>query len=92
VRLGSDRHAPSLRPHEHKGVLGAEHVAMQVGDPLPPRRRHVQAAVGLLETGRDAVPVEIGIALDQVGRGSVAELAVEADLLGLVEEALASFR
>src|SRR5215213_12012640 len=34
----------------------------------------------------DTVPVEIGIAFDQVGRGGVAELPIEADLLELVEE------
>ena len=67
-------------------MLGAEHVAVQVCDPLPARRRHVQVRDRLVQVGRDAAPVEVGIALDQVGRGGVAELAVKADLLELIEQ------
>jgi hypothetical protein len=39
----------SLRPHQSEGVLGAEDMAVKVGDPLPARRRHVQVRHGLLQ-------------------------------------------
>src|SRR5829696_3994279 len=76
----------SLGAHQSERVLCAEHMAMQVGDPLAPRRGDVQVGDSFLQVGRDTVPVEVGIALDQVGRRGIAELAVEADLLELVEQ------
>jgi hypothetical protein len=48
VPLPSDA-VSSLRPHEGEGMLGAEHVAMQVGDPLSARCRHIQVCHGIPE-------------------------------------------
>jgi hypothetical protein len=37
-----------LWSHQSEGVLGAEDMAVKVGDPLPARRRYVQVRHGLL--------------------------------------------
>jgi hypothetical protein len=58
----------SLRSHEGEGVLGAEHMTVQVSDPLPPRRRHVQVANGFFQVRRDAGPIKVGKAIDQIRR------------------------
>src|SRR5215218_3281551 len=71
----------SLGAHQSERVLCAEHMAMQVGDPLAPCRGDVQVGNCFLQVGRDTVPVEVGITLDQVCRRGVAELTVEANLL-----------
>ena len=67
-------------------MLGAEHVTVQVRDPLPPRGGDVQMRNRFLQMGRDAVPVEIGKALDQVRWRRVTELTVQPDLLELLEQ------
>jgi hypothetical protein len=65
-------------------VLGSEYLAVQVSDPLPPRRRHVQVRDGFFQVRRDAGPVKVGKALNQIRRRGIAKPAVEAELLELV--------
>jgi hypothetical protein len=62
VEFLGPRQVLPLRPHEGEGMLGAEHMAVQVGDPLATCRRHVQVADGLLQVRRDARPIKVGIA------------------------------
>ena len=67
-------------------ALGAEDVGVEVGDPLPPARGDVEVADRGLDVRRDAVPVELRVLVDEIGRVVVAELAVEPGLLELVVE------
>src|SRR5215213_4646348 len=61
-------------------------MAMQVSDPLSPRRGYIEASDRLVEVGRDAGPIKVRKALHEVRGRRIAELAVEPDLLELVVE------
>ena len=75
-----------LRAAQRDVALGAEHVGVEVGDPLPAVGSDVQIADRGLHVGSDAVPVELWVLVDEIGRRLVAELAVEAGLLEFVVE------
>ena len=57
-----------LRARQRDLALGAEDVAVEVGDPLPAARGDVEIADRGLHVGRDAVPVELRIEVDEIGR------------------------
>src|ERR1700742_787745 len=78
--------ALALRARQPDSALGAEDVAVQVGDPLAPAGGHVQVAYLGLDMRGYAVPVELRIAIDDIGRGIVAQLTVDADLFELMVE------
>src|SRR5205085_8758312 len=69
----------ALRPHQAVVILGAEHVVVQVGDPLPARYRHGKIFDRAAEMLGHRVPVKARIAVDQIGGRGIAELAVRAD-------------
>src|ERR1700741_2640987 len=75
-----------LRSGERYLALGAEDVAVEIGDPLPADLGLVEIADLGLDMRRDAVPIELRIAVHNVGRRVVAELSVDADLLEFVVE------
>src|SRR5260363_277582 len=82
---GASRDACSgLWPRQRDVALGAKHIGIEIGDPLPASGRHVEIADFGLDVRRDAVPIELRVAMDDVGRRIIAELAVDADLLELV--------
>src|ERR1700733_7894090 len=69
-----------LRAAEAEIALGAEYIAVEVCDPLPSARRHIQIADGALDMRRNAVPVKLRIQVGEIGGRGIAELAVHADL------------
>src|ERR1700736_722008 len=75
-----------LRPRQRDVAFGAEHVAIEIGDPLPSARRFVEVAYFSLDMRRHAVPVELRIAIDDVGGRIIAKLAIHADFLELMVE------
>src|SRR5262249_60304857 len=75
-----------LWARERDVALGPEHVAIEVGDPLPSARGDVEIAERGLNAWGHAVPVELGIEIDEVRRRAIAELTVHARLLELVIE------
>src|SRR3954467_762868 len=79
-------HSLTLRPGQRDLAFGAEHVAVEIGDPLPADLGLVEIADLGLDVRCDAVPIELRIAIHDVGRRVVTELAVDADLLELIVE------
>src|SRR6266508_2727974 len=75
-----------VQPRQADVAFGPKHVAVEVRDPLPAARRHIEITDGGLDARRNAVPVELRIAVDEVRGRAVAELAVQAGLLELVVE------
>src|SRR5260370_4265703 len=75
-----------LRPRQRDVAFGAENVAIQVRNPLASARRHVEVAYFGLDMRRHAVPVELRIAIDDVGGRIVSQLAIDANLFELVVE------
>src|SRR5690242_10584797 len=73
-----------LRTRQRDVALGAKDIGVEVGDPLPAGRGHVEIAYLGLDVRRDALPIELRIPVDDVGRRVVAELSVDADLLELI--------
>src|SRR6478735_11475197 len=57
----------SLRPGQRDLAFGAEYVAVEIGDPLPADLGLVEIADLGLDVRRDAVPVELRIAVHDVG-------------------------
>src|SRR6201996_3188648 len=82
--FGRGGDASFLRSRQADIALGAEHVAVEIGDPLPPARGDVEIADRGLYVRRDAVPEELRIEIDEVGRRGIAELAVQAGFLEFV--------
>src|SRR5699024_941835 len=76
--------ASDLRAGQSDLALRAEDVAVKIRDPLTTACRHVQAIDGALDVRRNHIPVELRIAVDDVGRRFIAELAVDTDFLELV--------
>src|ERR1700728_4909411 len=74
----------ALRPAQAEVALGAEHVAVEVGDPLPSTRGNVEIADGGLDMRGHAVPVELRIEVGKIGGRGITELLVHADFLELV--------
>src|SRR3954466_12543321 len=74
---GYEAAALFLRPGQRDVTLGAEHVAVEVGDPLPPDLGLVEVADLGLDVRCDAVPIELRIAVHDVGWRIVAELAID---------------
>src|ERR1700730_4967645 len=70
-----------LRPPQCDVAFCAEDVAIEICNPLASARRHVEVANFGLDMRRHAVPVELRIAVDDVGGRNVAGLGVEGDLL-----------
>ena len=56
---------------------------MEVRDPLPAGRRHIQVFYSVVEVHRDAVPEKRRVLLNNVGRRRIAKLPVGADLFEL---------
>src|SRR5882724_7033372 len=54
---------------------------VEVRDPLPAGRRHIQVFYSVVEMHRDAVPEKRRVLLNNVGRRRIAQLAVGTDLL-----------
>src|SRR6266849_703932 len=54
---------------------------MEVRDPLPAGRRHIQVFYSVVEVHRDAVPEKRRVPLNNVGRRRIAQLPVGPDLL-----------
>src|SRR5882672_9612202 len=54
---------------------------MEVRDPLPAGRRHIQVFYSVVEMHRDAVPEKRRVLLNNVGRRRIAQLPVGTDLL-----------
>src|SRR5256886_1064775 len=79
-------HALSLRPRQIHLALGAEHIAVQIGDPLAAAGGHVEITDRKLDLRRHVGPVELRELVDDVGRRLVAERLVQSDLLELVEQ------
>src|SRR5260370_38683741 len=75
-----------LRPRQRDVAFGAENVAIQVRNPLASARRHVEVAYFSLDMRRHAVPVELRIAIDDVGGRIIAMLAIHAVCLELMVE------
>src|ERR1700682_4538895 len=75
-----------LRARKRDVAFGAEHVAIQVRNPLASARRPVEVAYFSLDMRCHAVPVELRIAIDDVGGRIIAKLAIHADLLELMVE------
>src|SRR3954454_25047522 len=82
-------HSLTLRPGQRDVAFGAEHVAVEIGDPLPADLGLIEIADLGLDVRCDAVPIELRITIHDVGRRVVTELAVDADLLELVVERFA---
>lgn len=57
-----------LRPRQRDRLFGTEHVGVKVRDPTPSARRHVEIAYFGLDLRRHTVPVELRVAMDDVGR------------------------
>src|SRR5580692_3279775 len=75
-----------LRPAVTEFALSAEHVAIEVGDPLPAAGRHVQITNGALDVRRYAVPIKLRIEVSEIGGRRVAQLLVHSDFFKLVIE------
>ena len=56
-----------LRARKRNILLGAKNVAVEIGDPLASARRLVEITYFSLNVRRHAVPVELRIAIDDVG-------------------------
>src|ERR1700692_4544257 len=82
----TDSNALPLRPRQRNVAFGAEDVAVEVGDPLAAARGLVEIADFGLDMRRHAFPVELRVAIDDVGGRIIAELAVDADFFELVVE------
>ena len=67
-------------------MLHHEDMGVEVGEPQPALRRHVEGVDGLAEKRLDLGPEEAGIVIGHVGRRAVAQELVDADLLELVEQ------
>src|SRR5579871_1821945 len=75
-----------LRPRQRDLPFGAKHVAVEIGYPLSPARGDVEIADRRPYVRRHAVPVELRVEVDEVGRRGIAELAVHPGLLEFVIE------
>ena len=69
-----------------KFTLGAENIAVEIGDPLPSARRDVEVADCALDMCRYAAPIELRIEIGEIGRRSIAELLVHSDFFEFVIE------
>ena len=55
-------------PTEQANVtFGAEDIAIKIGDPLPSARRDIEVANGLLDVHRYTAPIELRIAINEIG-------------------------
>jgi hypothetical protein len=57
----------SLRTGQRDLAFGAEHIAVEGADPLAAARRHVEVTDFGLDVRRDAIPIELRVAVDDVG-------------------------
>src|ERR1700723_3597602 len=67
-------------------VFRPEDIAVETVDPLTPACGHIEVADRFTDIGRDFVPVELWVFVDQVRRRCVAKLPVQADFLEFVVE------
>src|ERR1700685_2273345 len=69
-----------LRSRKRDVAFGAEDVAIKVRNPLASARGPVEITYFGLDMRRHAVPVELRVAVDDVGGRIIAKLAIDADL------------
>ena len=67
-------------------MLHLEHVAIKIGDPLPPLDREFKITKRIPDERLDLAPEEARILVGHIGRAGVAEPCIAADLLELVEQ------
>ena len=79
-------YALALRARQVHLAFGPEHVAVQVGDPLPAAGGDVEIADRELDLRRDVGPVELREFIDDVGGRRVAQRLVQSDFLELVKQ------
>ena len=72
--------------HPAPAVLHLEHVAIEIGDPLPPLDREFKITKSVPDERLDLAPEEARILVGHIGRAGVAEPCIAADLLELVEQ------
>src|SRR4051812_7850677 len=75
-----------LRAREAQFTFGSKYVAVEGCYPLAPARGELEITYRGLDLGRDRVPVELRIFVDDVRRRVVTEPLVETDLLEFVEQ------
>src|ERR1700761_489000 len=86
MRWGSEEGVLVLRTGQRDLPLGTEDIAIEIANPLTSAGGHVEITDGGLDLGGHAVPVELWIALDDVGGRFITQLTVHARLLELVIE------
>ena len=74
------------RAHAPAPMLDLEHVAIEIGDPLPALDRELEITERIADERLDLAPEEARILVGDVGRAGVAEPRVAADLVELVEQ------
>ena len=77
-----------VRPHSAATVLNLEHVAVEVGNPLPALHRKLQITERVTDKGFDLTPKEARVFVSDVSRAGVTQTRIASDLLKFVEEGI----
>src|SRR5215217_4274064 len=75
-------------PHVAAAVLDLEHVAIEIGDPLPPFHRKLQIPKCAADVGLNLAPEEARITLGEIGWAGVAKTRVAPDLLEFMKQSI----
>jgi hypothetical protein len=78
-----------LWPGEGRVTLGTENVTVEVRDPLSATRSDIEVPNGGLNMRQNALPIELRVLLNEVGRRLVAKLLVHADFFELIIKGVA---
>src|SRR5262245_19219360 len=78
----------AVRPHAAAAMLNLEHIAVEVGCPLPALHRQLQIAERVANEGLDLAPKEARVSVGEVGRAGIAETRIAADLLEFMREGI----
>src|SRR5580704_13396994 len=73
----------ALRSAQAQVAFGAEDIAIEIGDPLPPARSDVEIADRGLDMRRNAVPVKLRVEIGEIGRRRITKLPIHPDLFEL---------
>lgn len=77
-----------VRPHSAATVLNLEHVAVEVGNPLPALHRKLQITERVVDERFDLTPKEAWVFVSDVSRADVTKTRIASDLLKFVKEGI----
>src|SRR5262245_25598213 len=77
-----------MGPHSAPPVLDLEHIAVEVGNPLPALHRKLQITERVADEGFDLAPKEAWVFVSDVGRVGVTKTRIAADLFKFVKQGI----